>query len=1127
MLEENKLVPYSVSEIPRGTYLIFAPHPDDETFGMGGTIALAVSAQIDVDVVFVTNGGRGGDPDTRVRESKKAAGILGIRNLFYLNLPDRQVHNTWFPEDQITDIINTSDPLTIFLPSFQEFHPDHRAVNHKVLCFLNKKRLGFDLWFYEINRQGEVNRLIDISSVVEKKEEAVVCYKSQLDQLDYQSLSLCLNFSRSITLDRQIMYAEGFWQHDPDSNMTPDVLYFNKINAYRTCRSFFMHQSNPFGRILRDHKKLVKALWVQMKESKALSWAIAKGFNEKVQEIETLRSQLSQSKEKIKRLSDELSDIFHSRAHKAAFQYIRIAARLKSLVFQCRCFPLIKKKMLICSIFLKKKRKYADRQKVAPLSVSEKSEDPEKSENLTRPSPLLYLPDNYMPAVRVVFEDSCEKPMSDFSMSAENAGLFMETPFFLDMNAPVVFRLQSDMECFNGIKLLAAACQRINPGVIILNLYEDHQNTGFLENNTDFPDSDGRDGHDNILDSVLNQSALRTTRIQAPELIDNRFVLFAFDSVTYAQDRPFLITLEIENGREEERPGFWMYQPAGTQGRQVYEKWIEKTEAETRAGSEETAGLIENFSYQPDFSVLLPINSHDPAEAVDCLYATIKSLMDQVYPFWRLAVLLDDSIDEHTISRIKQYTENETRIILYTEIQPSAFALSMNQAIDSADQEFVLTVDCGDVLADHALYEAASLLNQNREMDILYSDEDKMSLTSRRKDPFFKPDWSPDLLLSCMYMGSFFILRKNLLKDIGGFDQNFIVCRDYDLALKCTERTARIAHIAKILYHRRDVGRISAHLTHSGSFAKDCAEKALALALDRRGIDGYIHQGRTGKSFQVKRRIREQKRISIIIPFRDDPEVLEACVESVLEKTEYPSYEIICVNNQSVKKKTFSLMEILKQIPGVFVIHYDSTFNYSAINNFAALRAKGDVFVFLNSDTEVISPGWLSAMLEHGVREEVGAVGARLYYINDSIQHAGIVLGISGVAGHAFKHVSRWDTDYYHGFPLMIRNVSAVTGACMMVRREVFEALGGFDESDFKISYNDIDFCLTARQKGYEIIYTPFAELYHYESYSRGYSLDRATAEKMVEKWQVTVKKDPYYNSNLTLTREDWALIQD
>ncbi len=537
--------------------------------------------------------------------------------------------------------------------------------------------------------------------------------------------------------------------------------------------------------------------------------------------------------------------------------------------------------------------------------------------------------------------------------------------------------------------------------------------------------------------------------------------------------------------------------------------------------------------------------------AAAMLQESVSSVFSQSSRQWEL-ILLDYAF-EHT-EQIKEW-EQCRRVSILKCGSHEDITIHLNQAVETSSAKFFLGLHPYDTLSPNAISEIVQALNRHPDTDIFYSDEDKITRDGVRLDPFFKPDWSPDFALSFpAYPGTLLLFKKQIVQRAGGFAKGFEACAEYDLMLRAAEMTDKIVHIPRILYHRREtMAEDTDSMTiNSDSMAEDikakninsaasplwncgsrleAAERSLEAAVVRRGEGdrggkGKVQKGLTGNSFRISFSYNPKTLVSIIIPFRDHPEILETAVDSILNKTSCPNYEIICVNNRSRESRTFALIDRLNAIPRVTVIHDDSPFNYSALNNKAISHAGGDLLLFLNSDTEVISAHWLEAMMEHACRKEVGAVGAKLYFVNDTIQHAGILLGVAGPAGHAFKHVHMNDTGYYHGLPSVVRNVSGVTGACMMIRHSLFEEIGGFDEENFQVSYNDLDLCLRLRQSGYHIIYTPFAELYHYESYSRGYVYDYAATQKLRNKWGNLLDADPFYNPNLTTIKEDWSLNQ-
>ncbi|MBF0559901.1 MAG: glycosyltransferase family 2 protein, partial [Nitrospirae bacterium] len=448
-----------------------------------------------------------------------------------------------------------------------------------------------------------------------------------------------------------------------------------------------------------------------------------------------------------------------------------------------------------------------------------------------------------------------------------------------------------------------------------------------------------------------------------------------------------------------------------------------------------------------------------------------------------------------------------------------------------ATGEYVGFLDHDDELSLDALYEVVSLLNRGPEADFIFSDKDKVNEQGERYEPHFKPDWSPDTFRGNNYLCHFTVIRKSLLDEVGGFRPGYEGSQDYDLYLRVTENARSIEHIPKILYHWRSVETSAAgDLANAKPYAFESAKKALRDHLERMGLKGEVEDGNYIGVYRVRYMIEGTPLVSIIIPTRDNVEVLKKCVESILAKSTYGNYELLVVDNQSAEEVTLSYFRELEAGGRVRIVPYDQSFNYSALNNYAVTQARGEYLVFLNNDTEVITPGWIEAMLEFAKRRDVGAVGALLYYPDDTVQHAGVIIGICGVAEHVFRGLPR-NKDGYFGRTKIIQNLSAVTAACLMMRKGVFEEIGGFD-AGFSHAYNDIDLCLRTRDMGYVVVYTPYAELYHHESMSRDYetspekTIRFCKEEKLFfEKWREFIKKgDPYYNPNLTLFKRDFSM---
>jgi GT2 family glycosyltransferase len=437
-----------------------------------------------------------------------------------------------------------------------------------------------------------------------------------------------------------------------------------------------------------------------------------------------------------------------------------------------------------------------------------------------------------------------------------------------------------------------------------------------------------------------------------------------------------------------------------------------------------------------------------------------------------------------------------------------------------------------DLITANALYEVVNALNEDRKADFIYSDEDKIDeIESEYFDPHFKPDWSPDTLRSYNYITHFTVFSKELLNKVGEFNSNFDGSQDYDMFLRLTEQANKIVHIPKILYHWRVHKNSTAGGIGAKAYCMDAAKGALEAHLKRIGEEGIAKDGKYLGSYKVEYTIKNNPKVSIIIPNRDEVPTLKKCINSILKKSTYSNYEIIIVENNSKQEKTFKYYEEISNNSKIKVLTWEKEFNYSAINNFGVKEAEGEFILLLNNDIEIISRRWIEEMLMHAQRKQVGFVGAKLYYTDETIQHAGVILGIGSVAGHSHKYFHR-DEMGNVGRLKITQNLSAVTAACLMARKEVYDEVGGLDET-FKVAFNDVDFCMKIRAKGYLCIFTPYAEMYHYESKSRGAEdtpekIKRFNSEikRFEEKWGLWIR-DPYYNDNLTLLREDFSLRED
>ena len=531
------------------------------------------------------------------------------------------------------------------------------------------------------------------------------------------------------------------------------------------------------------------------------------------------------------------------------------------------------------------------------------------------------------------------------------------------------------------------------------------------------------------------------------------------------------------------------------------------------------------FEYEPLISILVPVYN-TPEEF---LKQMIQSVRKQTYGNWELCIANANPANE-TVAEILRITSTKDERIKVKDVpENEGIAQNTNAALAIATGDYIGLLDHDDLLTPDALYEVVKAINENDRPQVLYSDEDKVTMDlSEHFQPHMKPDYNKDLLRSNNYITHFFVADRMLVEEVGGEDGQYNGAQDYDLILKCTERAKGIAHIPRILYHWRVHKASTADNPASKMYAFDAGKRAIEDHLKRCGEIGEVSHEKDLGFYRVKYQVQGSPLISIIIPNKDQVESLDKCLKSI-EKSSYKNYEIIIVENNSTEDATFAYYKKIES-DKIRIVYWSDEFNYSAINNFGVKHARGDYLLLLNNDVEVITTDWLEELTANCQRKDVGIVGTRLYYPDDTIQHAGIVIGIGGVAGALFVGMPRMFTGYLHKAAIQ-QDLSAVTAACMMVKRSVYEELGGLEE-ELKVAFNDVDFCLRARDKGYLVVYEPNVELYHFESKSRGTEDSKEKIrrfqneiEYMRSHWLELLKKgDPMYNPNLTLTKWDYSL---
>ena len=555
-----------------------------------------------------------------------------------------------------------------------------------------------------------------------------------------------------------------------------------------------------------------------------------------------------------------------------------------------------------------------------------------------------------------------------------------------------------------------------------------------------------------------------------------------------------------------------------------YGPWFEKHKASREQLEKQRA---RKWDRTPLLSIVVPAY-RTPEEFLEQM---MDSLLAQSYENWELCIANGSPEDDRMQKVLREYTKKDSRIRVKNLEENLGIAGNTNAALAMASGEFVGLLDHDDLLAPNALYEVADRIVADEQTDVLYTDEDKVTTDLKEHfQPHFKPDFSIDLLRSNNYICHFFVVRRTLLEKTGGFRREFDGAQDYDFIFRCTEAAGKICHIPEILYHWRTHEASTADNPQSKLYAFEAGKRAIEENLKRRGLQGEVSHTKDYGFYRVKYAVQGEPLVSIIIPNKDAKTDLEKCIRSVKEKSSYKNYEILIVENNSETEEIFAYYKELSKDPAIRLLKWKKEFNYSAINNFAAKKARGEYLLFLNNDTEVITEDWIQELLGICQRQGTGAVGARLYYGDHTIQHAGTVIGIGGIAGHMFVNLPGERTGYMHKAAL-IQDLSAVTAACMLVKREAFEEVGGFEEQ-LSVAFNDVDLCLRLREKGCLVVYNPYAELYHYESKSRGAEDSKekvrrfqSEIEFMRCRWEKLLKAgDPYYNKNLSLTKWNYSL---
>ena len=561
-----------------------------------------------------------------------------------------------------------------------------------------------------------------------------------------------------------------------------------------------------------------------------------------------------------------------------------------------------------------------------------------------------------------------------------------------------------------------------------------------------------------------------------------------------------------------------------------YTEWVAAYDTLNSAKRTALRRRVRSLFRHPRISILLPVYNPD----LELLEKAIESVRRQLYSNWELCIADDASTDPAVRPFLERTAQRDARIKLVVRKINGHISAASNSALTLATGEWCALLDQDDELTEHALALVACEIIAHPEARLIYSDEDKIDTAGARSSPFFKPDWNPELFHGQNFINHLGVYETALLREIGGFREGYEGSQDYDLALRCVDRikSSQVRHVPRVLYHWRAAPGSLAELPDAKPYAREAARRALHDHLIRAKKSGRVEPcPENNESHRIIYDLPEPlPLVSVIIATRDRLPLLRRCLETLRRQTDYAPIELVIVDNNSVEQETLDYLGELQRTGAAIVVRDEQKFNFSRLNNLGAARASGEILAFLNNDIEITDAGWLREMVSHAAQTEVGVVGARLWYGNGSLQHGGVVLGLGGVAGHAYHRIPRGHPGYFNGAWLQ-RNCSAVTAACMLTRRSVFEALNGFDESNLGINFNDVDYCLRVRARGLQVVWTPYSDLIHHESASRGHHEDpaeqaqfRREADFMQARYAEALLRDPCYNPNLTLVLPGYLL---
>lgn len=1181
---ENKLIPYQATEcIDAKSVIVFAPHPDDEVFGCGGAIMRHVAKGVPVLVVIVSDGAfYAGDGEHQIlvkireTESCKAAVVLGYGIPEFWHQPDRGIEYGETLIERIMQTIKFYNANLVYAPSLREIHPDHRQLAMAVIEAVRRLGDNLSLAMYEVGIPLQhPNLLLDISDLLDRKQLAMASFVSQLKLQRYDEQILALNRYRAYTLPMEFKAAEAY------QLVTSEALARDPLLLYQP--EYARQQALGLPQVADDLplvSVLIRSMNLPTLHNALDSVALQTYSHIEVLIVAACGQTHSSVGEACGRFPMRLEFAPDGRplSRSCAANLALERAKGQWLIFldDDDLFDPGHIAGLIQAV--------QEHSGTSVVYTGVRLEDSEGQVigifNFPYDQRRL-LGNNYIPIHALLFSrDLIRESEANFD---ENMEVYEDWDFWLQLsrhtsflhlnNISAVYRMLGN----SGVGLTAKEALQEQGRVQLLDKwrllwtgrdidslaqYGIERDRQLANLNQVVAERDGQLASLNQL-TIRYAEALKSIdeirgssswRLTAPiryisSKAKNTVSLFKLlpsiirfgGGMSGSTKKAWCVFLKegwfgvkrrilFVDGHRGVSTSSAMIRPdltLPTVDRNDYAEWVRRYDTLTDEVRAKMHKAIAEFTHQPLISVVM--STYNPKS--EWVIEAIESVRKQIYPNWELCIADDASTDKTIRPILERYAKEDARIkVLFRETNGHISAAS-NSALELTTGEWVALLDHDDLLSEHALFWVIDAINQHPDICLIYSDEDKINEVGKRFDPYFKCDWNVDLFYSQNMFSHLGVYKAELLNSTGGFRLGLEGAQDYDLALRCIERinSKQIHHIPRVLYHWRMHAESTAQSADNKPYAMLAGEKALNEHFHRQMLNANAEL--TDCGYRVSYALPDNPPlVSLIIPTRNGLHLLQQCVESILKKTIYLNYEILIIDNGSDDPAILHYFNKIQVEARVKVVRDDSPFNFSALNNATVKLAQGELLGLLNNDLEVISPEWLSEMVSIALQPQVGAVGAKLWYPNETLQHGGVIVGLGGVAGHAHYYLPKNHYGYF-GRANLINSFSAVTAACLIIRKTIYEEVGGLDEINLQVAFNDVDFCLRVREAGYRNIWTPYSELYHHESATRGFE---DTPEKLVRfikeaqymerRWGELLFNDPSYSPNLTLDYADFSL---